>query len=1159
VKRSESESAHSGTASDFADKTLDGRYVLKHKAGEGGSAVVYRALDVQEERPVAVKFLNFGKHNDATIAAYYDTELTALQRLRHDNIVQLLDFGREDGDPYLVFEWLEDSLADKLRGRPLPSWDEFIETYGVPILTALSVAHAAGIAHRDVSPANVRISSDGKVKLTDFGIAKIESVIRPGMTLRLAGTPPYRPREEEDDLTAPFSRDIFSFGVLTLLSLTGIRPESRNEYASIAVALSALKVDPPAHEFVLRCIHPHPDERPASAGLALAELRNIQRARLGLGQGSLFHFRVALSARAHVRAATGADNDHDALVRLEEEFDGDLAMLPKESDEEGRRVVRVLGTRIELLLTIDRDTEDRFVVLDAFQRSSYLIERIGTAAYRRSMRLRDSAPNDQRVAREQLLTLIADLEQHEAERQRELSASERTQVLEKWERMLRFKEAVERVGRKPITYVDLQNKDGELLFRLSKPPSRALLSQKRVAKTPNGRAVGGEIVEVREDAVLLAVDYGDPRQLPTSGVLRIDTASSFAAIRREERALDMLIRGEAPPRLREVLAHPADARAPRVVPDLTFINPKLDEAKRAAVRAAVGIEDILAIHGPPGTGKTTLIAELILQYRIAHPNARILITAQTHAALDNVLEQLRDVPSLKMLRLASPTETRVSADVRELTLAAQIEKWRREVAENSRAFLTSWAHDQGLRINDVLTVQELEDVAALKEAIGLLRTRIDGAEQAFRAGAPAEETSDEATTQREVDLSTARSQLRKLEEEKRRHLTTLVRMGIATTQRQIDDMTSEAIRALAAQRVDPQHPQFARCQALLKLQSDWQARFSAEEEEFSASIIGRSDVVAATCVGLPRFKGVEGIGFELCIVDEASKATPTEVLIPLVYAPRWVLVGDPKQLPPFIEAGELDESEMRTLGLTREDLRSTVLDHLLSELPLTNRFFLFGQHRMVAPIGSLISRVFYDGRLRNMPVDEWAWLRDLFKKAVIWLSTSDQTDRREVVHGYGRANPCEARVIKRLVGRLDDLAQRTAKDSRRERRPLKVAVLAAYIAQRDRLGNTLGAGRGAEVEWPALHVEVGTVDAFQGREADVLIYSVTRSNPEGKIGFLGEWPRLNVALSRGRQLLVIVGDQAFVRGATSESNPLREVAEYVVSHPEDCTTTPAEL
>ena len=95
-------------------------------------------------------------------------------------------------------------------------------------------------------------------------------------------------------------------------------------------------------------------------------------------------------------------------------------------------------------------------------------------------------------------------------------------------------------------------------------------------------------------------------------------------------------------------------------------------------------------------------------------------------------------------------------------------------------------------------------------------------------------------------------------------------------------------------------------------------------------------------------------------------------------------------------------------------------------------------------------------------------------------------------------------------------------------------------------------------QWTALAVEVNTVDAFQGREADIAVYSVTRSNDQGVIGFLKDLRRLNVALSRGREYLIVVGDHVFARGVQGQ-NPFRLVVEHIDAHPTECSIRQGSL
>ncbi len=295
---------------------------------------------------------------------------------------------------------------------------------------------------------------------------------------------------------------------------------------------------------------------------------------------------------------------------------------------------------------------------------------------------------------------------------------------------------------------------------------------------------------------------------------------------------------------------------------------------------------------------------------------------------------------------------------------------------------------------------------------------------------------------------------------------------------------------------------------------------------------------------MPR--DVQDIEFDLCIVDEASKATATEVLVPMARSRRWILVGDSNQLPPFQDEASSNAQFLGRYDLKPEDVQETLFDLLLRTLPEACCKSLAIQHRMVQPIGELISQCFYDGRLRSDGPALDPHLNHVLPKAVTWLTTASLSDRLEQAARPSYNNACEVSVIIQLLRQLNNAVAESQKK-------YEVAILTGYTAQRKLINRRLN----SEIEnLQALHIECNTVDAFQGREADIAIYSVTRSNKRGELGFLNKRERLNVALSRGRIGLVIVGDHYFC--STAPSNPLAEVLKHIERHPDSCDLTGAK-
>jgi superfamily I DNA and/or RNA helicase len=229
-------------------------------------------------------------------------------------------------------------------------------------------------------------------------------------------------------------------------------------------------------------------------------------------------------------------------------------------------------------------------------------------------------------------------------------------------------------------------------------------------------------------------------------------------------------------------------------------------------------------------------------------------------------------------------------------------------------------------------------------------------------------------------------------------------------------------------------------------------------------------------------------------------------------------------------------------GLNRDQLEQTLLGRLLFLLPEECQASLTIQHRMTPPIGDLISHCFYNGELKNGRPEAPNPYGLVLPHRVTWITTSGLPDAREIPgNGTSFSNLAEARVIRELVKRLDWVAANKKLDH-------TVTLLAGYADQVESLQRTAAALGG---ECKKLHIEVHTVDSFQGREADIAVYSVTRSNKQGRLGFLGDERRLNVALSRGKELLVLVGDHDFCRTARGE-NPLKPVLEHVERHSAAC-------
>ncbi|HUO43761.1 MAG TPA: serine/threonine-protein kinase [Burkholderiales bacterium] len=205
-----------------------GKYEIRREVGRGAMGVVYEAFDPAIERTVALKTLIGAQAADGEaqeMSARFQREAKAAGRLNHPNIVAIYDFGEDNGTAFIAMEFV--------RGRELKDYFEKGERFALPdivrvmgqLLDALDYSHQNGVVHRDIKPANIILLPDGRVKVTDFGIARIESsqFTQAGTVL---GTPAYMSPEQFMGQTVDRRSDIFSAGVVLYQFLTGERPFS---------------------------------------------------------------------------------------------------------------------------------------------------------------------------------------------------------------------------------------------------------------------------------------------------------------------------------------------------------------------------------------------------------------------------------------------------------------------------------------------------------------------------------------------------------------------------------------------------------------------------------------------------------------------------------------------------------------------------------------------------------------------------------------------------------------------------------------------------------------------------------------------------------------------------------------------------------------------
>lgn len=1118
-------------------RVIAGRYAeIENTRRVGGQGELFQAADLhQSGRLVAVKIVP--ATSDDIYRIYFERETGALRKLSHPHIAALLDSGTDtdSGLYYVVLDWVEETIKDWLAAfAEPPGWDDIADVIALPLASALAHSHSMSVLHRDIKPANV-LWNGTQPLLADFALSKIKDQIAGAKDATVIGmtTPPWAPPDAASRGSTRF--DVYGLAATLLQCVTG---HELRDYPDIPRALDNANVPPEVGQLLSDALHTDLNRRPADGQVFHLALQTIQTKR---------------SARWHRRKEIPFELSATARRALEEGGDGRPAeaviaarmgtatyAIPrlKTSDDGGAELTaeefRLVGDQISLtlvfknsqrLLCIWAETKD-FEQLEILRRNESAVTLDGRDyAWTAS---RPANPHQAALATHELHTMLQKAVQDAGD---QVSDRFKQLRLNNWSALIDAKQQLEKRLEEPIQYKRIARSGPEFELEATTPQTGAVLDQERIARPvsePTSRGVAATIVDV--DGQTLTVRVHRPGgDIPTDGLLVRDRTPSNAAISRQKSALAALREGSAArPHLRDLVLDPALAEHPQPVA-FQPRTPDLDDDKKAAVAAALGSSDLFLVEGPPGTGKTSFICELIGQYLAARPADKVLLVSQMHVAIDNAITRLHRSGVTSVVRLSSRDDN-VDPDAAHMLLSNKVSAWTAQVAHRARAGMSTLAQREGVE------VEHLSLALTAEEAASTLRRKAEAAEALGHLGDDDRLDNDELPEDRAellADYGRASDRADDTVAAVRSAATELgIPLGDTVDEPQLHALVADLLGGRSTDR---------RLRELMRAQGDWLASLN-DPDSAEPMFLPTQSVVAGTCMGFLANSHIQDMQFDLCIIDEASRATAPELLVPMTRSKRWVMVGDTKQLPPMVEEVFEHKDLVETFDLDQAFLSASLFDILIGEAPAACKTSLVTQHRMAVPIGELISNTFYDGALIHdpVPVVDPATVNPADR--LVWFSTSRRGNRHEQDRhaSSSSSNKLEADHVAKLVQQIDtDISGGSYR--RLDGQPLEVLILTGYRAQCTEIERALRRLTLTNIEPTAK-----TVDAVQGREADVVIFSVTRSNPAGELGFLAERfkGRLNVALSRAREMLWIVGDSDF---CASKEGPLKKVLHHITA------------
>jgi serine/threonine protein kinase len=630
-------------------------------------------------------------------------------------------------------------------------------------------------------------------------------------------------------------------------------------------------------------------------------------------------------------------------------------------------------------------------------------------------------------------------------------------------------------------------------------------------------------------------------------ILTLSNSGNDVSWNRRDRALDRVLSGDAVMHdLTDRFISGPKGEQPPALPMPTkeqIESYGLDESKHGAFLYLLQ-NPLSVLMGPPGTGKTTILSAA-LDYLLNEADVRrILVVSQSHTAADEVANRVRE---FNTKRTQSEAGFKAPSIVR-LGDRSRINKGMLDVHTSALQdqARTAFHRDLEVRMLSLATRLKLPkqfvlDSAALYRSCGRELFEYAPARNDLNEANKTIASSDNPTKKEQTTLLEAQRRLERLTSSLERRMTAYTDMP---NQVFTHSKPLHAVLEIIAERNQVNNPKrIERMAEVIKVAHHWYQRLATDEAGYAAFAARTRQLVVGTLVGIGHGGyQLDRSSFDLVVIDEAGRATFSELAIAMQSAKRVLLVGDHKQLAPNYDADHVRKVS-RDLSLSVEEVKRTDFERAFN---LNDGHMLSKQYRMAPAIGEIISQCFYEGNLQTGRGLAPEWMSKLpapWNKTVSWIDTSE-SKAFETNANKDIANEAEVDLLSGLLEQLvaDGTAMEYLREWNEKDSTPAIGVITGYRKQVELLQQRL-----ESAPWAApirSMLKIDTIDSYQGSENRIIMLSLVRNNTDKNGGFMTDDARVNVALSRAKERLIIVG-AGTMWASTNEDTPLSRVYDYI--------------